>query len=89
MTENCAEMGTLNAAVLRPFFVEMEILTRCSVDGELSDVDLAIFSEMEGRFTEVVDYERGEGESVNGVTCGKLGTFGGSVNLHAEGDALY
>jgi hypothetical protein len=89
MTENCAEMGKLNASILRPFLKAAEILTRCSVDGELSDVDESLVWAMEGKFTEAGDYERAEGESVDGVVCGKLGTFGGSVNPHAEGDALY
>lgn len=64
-------MGTMNAAVLRPFFVEMEILTRCSTDGQLSDVDLPLAMGLEGGFTEIGDYERAEGGSVDGVTCGK------------------
>jgi hypothetical protein len=71
ITENCAEMGTMNAAVLRPFFVEMEILTRCSTDGQLSDVDLPLAMGLEGGLTEIGEYERAEGESVDGVTCGK------------------
>lgn len=71
MTENCAEMGTMNAAVLRPFFVEMEILTRCSTDSQLSDVDLDLAMGLEGGYTEVGDCERAGRESVDGVTCGK------------------